>query len=557
MLAQLSIRDVAIIERLELELEPGLTVLTGETGAGKSILIDALALALGERAEAGVVRHGAARAEVTAAFALAPGAPAAKWLKAQELFGDGECLLRRVVEADKPSKAFINGRPVPVQQLRELGDLLVDIHGQHEHQSLLKREVQRDTLDAYTGLEDTAAQVAESHQALRALAERLETLKRQSADREARLELLRFQVRELEALNLKAEELPQLEEEHARLAHGAELLEGVQAVAQALYDDEEQALSRGLARAMTRLEALSRHDPKLAEFRALLNEAAIQVDEAAARLHQYLDALELDPQRLEQVERRMSSVHELSRKHRVKPEELPALAQRLRTELDDIENYDANLGKLEDEVKSARAAYLKLAKALSRGRQQAAGKLGQAVTQHMQELGMPGGTFEVSLTARPEGEESAHGLERVEFLVSANPGQPVKPLAKVASGGELSRISLALQVVLAGIGRIPTLIFDEVDVGVGGRVAEIVGQKLRALGKARQTLVITHLAQVAAQGDRHLQVSKTAGKAATRVDIRALSDAERVHEIARMMGGVEISKQTLAHAKDMLERASA
>ncbi len=557
MLAHLAIRDFAILDRLELDLEAGLTVLTGETGAGKSIVIDALALALGERAEAGVVRHGATRAEVTAAFALKPASPAARWLRQQDLFDDGECVLRRVIETDKPSRAFINGRPVPLQQLRELGDLLVDVHGQHEHQSLLKRDVQRDTLDVYAGLEETAATVTERHQALQSLTDRLAALTRQSADREARLELLRYQVRELDALGLKAEEIPQLEEEHARLAHGAELVEGVQAVAQLLYDDEEQALARGLARAMSRLEALSKHDPRLNEFQALLNEASIQIDEAAARLHQYLDGLDLDPQRLAQVESRMASVHELARKHRVPPEALPALAQQLRTELDDIENYDTNLGKLADDVQAARASYMKLARELSRKRQEAAGKLGKGVTQHMQELGMPGGKFEVALTPLPEGELSAHGLERVEFLVSANPGQPVKPLNKVASGGELSRVSLALQVVLAGLGRIPTLIFDEVDVGIGGRVAEIVGNKLRALGQSRQALVITHLAQVAAQGDRHLQVAKRNLKGATRVDVKPLSASERVDEIARMIGGVEISKQTLAHAKDMLERASA
>ncbi len=557
MLAHLAIRDVALIERLELGLDGGLTVLTGETGAGKSIVIDALTLALGERADAGIIRHGCARAEVTAAFELKPASPAARWLKAQELFDDGECVLRRTIETDKPSKAFINGRPVPVQQLRELGDLLVDIHGQHEHQSLLKRDTQRDMLDAYAGLEATTAQVAEQYHTLQSLTERLDTLQRQSADREARLELLRYQVRELEALNLQADEIPQLEEEHARLAHGAELIEGVQAVTQALYDDEEQALARGLARAIGRLDTLAKHDPRLGEIQALLNEAAIQIDEAGSRLHQYLDGLELDPQRLEQVERRMTSVHELARKHRVKPDELPDIARRLRTELDDIENYDTNLGKLEDDVKTARASYLRLAKTLSRERQQAAGKLAKAVTQHMQELGMPGGKFEIALQPLPEGELSAHGLERIEFLVSANPGQPVKPLNKVASGGELSRVSLALQVVLAGLGRIPTLIFDEVDVGVGGRVAEIVGHKLHALGKSRQTLVITHLAQVAAQGDQHLQVSKRSVKNATRVEIQALSENARVDEIARMIGGVEISKQTLAHAKDMLERASA
>ena len=557
MLTHLAIRDVALLDRLELELEPGLTVLTGETGAGKSIVIDALALALGERAEAGVIRLGCPRAEVTAAFALKPSSLAATWLKTQALDDDGECVLRRVVEADKPSRAFINGRPVPVQQLRELGDLLVDIHGQHEHQSLLRRDVQRDTLDAYAGLEEAASAVAESYHTLQALTERLEALKRQSADRAARLELLRYQVQELVALNFKAGEIPRLEEEHARLAHGAELIEGVQTVVQTLYDDEDQALARGLARAIGRLEALAKHDPQLNDIHALLAEASIQMDEAAARLHQYLDGLELDPQRLEQVERRMASVHELARKHRVPPEELPALAEKLRTELDDLENYDANLGKLEDEVKAVRAAYLKLAKELSWGRQQAAGRLGKAVTQHMQELGMPGGKFEIALQPLPEDELSAHGLERVEFLVSANPGQPVKPLTKVASGGELSRVSLALQVVLAGLGQIPALVFDEVDVGIGGRVAEIVGHKLRTLGKSRQALLVTHLAQVAAQGDRHLQVSKTVVKGATRVVIKALSDADRVNELARMMGGVEISKQTLAHAKDMLERASA
>ncbi|MEK7697416.1 MAG: DNA repair protein RecN, partial [Pseudomonadota bacterium] len=404
MLAHLAIRDVALIERLELGLDGGLTVLTGETGAGKSIVIDALTLALGERADAGIIRHGCARAEVTVAFELKPTSPAACWLKAQELFDDGECVLRRVIETDKPSKAFINGRPVPVQQLRELGDLLVDIHGQHEHQSLLKRDTQRDTLDAYAGLEATTAQVAEQYHTLQSLTERLDTLKRQSADREARLELLRYQVRELEALGLKADEIPQLEEEHARLAHGAELIEGVQAVTQSLYDDEEQALARGLARAIGRLDTLAKHDPRLGEIQSLLSEAAIQIDEAASRLHQYLDGLELDPQRLEQVERRMTSVHELARKHRVKPDELPGIARGLRTELDDIENYDTSLGKLEDEVKTARANYLKLAKTLSKERQQAAGKLGKAVTQHMQELGMPGGKFEVQLQPLPERE---------------------------------------------------------------------------------------------------------------------------------------------------------
>ncbi|HSD97437.1 MAG TPA: DNA repair protein RecN, partial [Sulfuricaulis sp.] len=478
-------------------------------------------------------------------------------LKEHDLFEDQECLLRRVVEADKPSRGFINGRPMPIQMLRELGEYLVDVHGQHEHQSLLRRDAQRQILDDFAGLEDSVLALAGQYREMQSLHERLESLKQQTADREARTELLRFQVRELDALGLAADEIPALEEEHARLANGAELIEGVQAVAQAVQEDEELAISRQLARALNRLETLAQYDSKLGEIVALLNEAAIQVDEAGGRLNHYLDSLELDPARLQTVERRLSTVHDLARKHKIKPEELPAVHARLRAELDDIENYDVNLGKLEENLATARAAYFKAAKDVSRRREAAAKKLARAVSDEMQELGMPGGKFEVTLTALAEGETSAQGLERVEFQVSANAGQPARPLAKVASGGELSRISLALQVVLAGTGRIPTMIFDEVDVGIGGRVAEVVGRKLRALGQARQVLCITHLAQVAAQGTQHVQVRKrTAGKTTT-AEAAPLDARERTLEIARMIGGVEISKQTLAHAKDMLSRASA
>jgi DNA repair protein RecN (Recombination protein N) len=557
MLTILHIRDFAIVRELELSFEPGFTVLTGETGAGKSILIDALALVLGDRADSDVIRHGCARAEISAGFALKPSHDAAKWLKEHDLFEDQECLLRRVVEADKPSRGFINGRPMPIQMLRELGEYLVDVHGQHEHQSLLRRDAQRQILDDFAGLEESVVTLCGHYREMQSLHERLESLKQQTADREARTELLRFQVRELDALGLTADEIPALEEEHARLANGAELIEGVQAVAQVVQEDEELAVSRQLARALNRLETLAQYDSKLGEIVALLNEAAIQVDEAGGRLNHYLDSLELDPARLQTVERRLSTVHDLARKHKIKPEELPAAHARLRAELDDIENYDVNLGKLEENLATARAAYFKAAKDISRRREAAAKKLARAVSDEMQELGMPGGKFEVTLTALPEGETSAQGLERVEFQVSANAGQPARPLAKVASGGELSRISLALQVVLAGIGRIPTMIFDEVDVGIGGRVAEVVGRKLRALGQARQVLCITHLAQVAAQGAQHVQVRKRTEGKTTTAEAAPLDARERTLEIARMIGGVEISKQTLAHAKDMLSRASA
>jgi DNA repair protein RecN (Recombination protein N) len=557
MLQQLHIRDFAIVHKLELEFGAGLTVVTGETGAGKSIIIDALALALGERAEAGVIRTGCTRAEVSAGFAVAPRHAAATWLKEHDLFGDEECVLRRVVETDKPSKGYINGRPVPIQMLREFGELLVDIHGQHEHQSLLKRDAQRQVLDDYAGLTDAVDRLGAHYRAQAALTERLETLRRESSDREARLELLRYQLRELEALNLAPDEMAQLEDEHARLAHGAQLLEGTQAAAQMIYDDEESSTTQQLAHAVSRLEALSAYDPRLGEIAALLNEAAIQVDEAASRLHHYLDSLELDPARLEWLDRRIGTAHDLARKHRVRPEELPAVRGRLATELGDIENFDTNLTKLEQELAAERTAYAKLAAEVSKSRRAAATKLAAAVSARMQDLGMPGGRFEIALTPLPESELTAHGLERTEFLVGANPGQPPKPLAKVASGGELSRISLALQVVTAAIGRIPTLIFDEVDVGVGGRVAEIVGQQLRALGKSRQVFCITHLAQVAALGEHHLSVAKHTEAKTTLAQVQTLDGRARVQEIARMLGGIEISKQTLAHAEDMLARATA
>jgi DNA repair protein RecN (Recombination protein N) len=555
MLTHLFVRDVAIVKSLELDLGAGLTVVTGETGAGKSIMIDALALALGERAEAGVIRHGAARAEVTASFAVKPKSDAARWLNDNELFDDGECVLRRVVEVDKPSRGFINGRPMPMQQLRELGELLVDIHGQHEHQSLLKRDAQRQIVDDYAGLSENVEKLGSHYAELKSLTERRDTLQRESADREARLDLLRYQVKELEALNLAADEWPQLEEEHARLAHGAQLLDGAQAVAQSIYDDDEHAVSAALGRAVTRLESLAQFDPKLGQIGALLNEAVIQVDEAASQLHQYLDGLELDPARLDWLDSRIGTATDLARKHRVKPEELPAVLDRLRTALADVEDFDVNLGKLEERIASERAAYLKLAGEVSKARKAAATKLAKAISERMQELGMPGGRFEVALTALPDGELSASGLERIEFLVSANPGQPPKPLTKVASGGELSRISLALQVVTAAVGRIPTLIFDEVDVGVGGRVAEIVGQQLRALGQNRQVLTITHLAQVAALGDYHFAVAKRTQGKETVTELHALSGKSRIEELARMIGGVTISQQTIAHAEDMLARA--
>jgi DNA repair protein RecN (Recombination protein N) len=556
MLSHLYIRDFTIVHELELTFEPGFTALTGETGAGKSILVDALALALGERADNTAIRHGCTRAEIVAGFALRPEQEAARWLNEHELFADQECVLRRVIDADKPSRGFINGRPVPIQMLRELGQYLVDIHGQHEHQSVLRRDGQRQILDDYAGVNQALAKLNLYYGELTTLASRLQALQRQSIDRDARLDLLRYQVRELEALGISTEELAQLEEEHSRLANGAELLEGLQKTAQTLYDDDQAAVSPVLASTLSRLEQLERYDGRLVELTALLRDASIQVDEAASRLHQYLDTLELDPQRLQAIDQRLASVHDLARKHKTRAEELPQVFERLANELHDLEEGDLNIERLQQRIETERQRYFEVAQQISAMRQQAAPTLAKSVTAQMQQLGMPGGRFAIQLEPLANGELSATGLERVEFLVSANPGQPLRALTKVASGGELSRISLALQVTAAQVARIPTLVFDEVDVGIGGRVAEIVGQQLRRLGTSREVLCITHLAQVAALGDQHLQVSKTNAGASTSATVRALAGRDRIDEIARMIGGIKISKKTLAHAQDMLARAT-
>lgn len=555
MLNHLYIKDFAIVHNLELELESGFTVLTGETGAGKSILIDALALALGERADKGSVRHGCKRAEVIAGFTLDDTPEAQAWLEQQELDDDGQCLLRRIVESEKTSKAYINGRPVPIQLQRELGELLVDIHGQHEHQSLMKRDAQRQILDDFAGINDDVRALTENYRAAKSLSDRLQRLRQESTDRSARIDLLQFQIQELEVLALEDNEIVQLEQEHERLANGAELLEGAQAAVHTLYDDD-QAISNVLSQLTAKLEHLGSHDKTLETIAGLLRDADIQLGEAASQLHQYIDGMELDPQRLQWLDQRIGAITDLARKHRVDAGQLPEVLQQLSQELTDIEDADSSLERLEQELQLARASYDTLADKVSKARNEAADNIAEQVSDNMQELGMPGGRFAVDLQQLDGELPGAQGRERIKFQVSANPGQPLKPMNKVASGGELSRISLALQVVLAGLGRIPSMIFDEVDVGIGGSVAEIVGTRLRDLGSRRQVLCITHLAQVAAQGHHHLQVSKNTTNNTTETMIIPLPAVERIKEIARMIGGVEISQQTLDHAEDMLSRAT-
>jgi DNA repair protein RecN (Recombination protein N) len=557
MISHLFIRNFAIVEQLELTLDSGLSVLTGETGAGKSILIDALSLALGDRANTGVIRQGAENAEVIANFDLPANHVASLWLNDQALDSDNECIVRRVIYQEKSSRAYINGKPVPVQQLKELGNLLVDIHGQHEHQSLLKHDTQRQILDDYAGIGEQVLALSVLYNDIRSLENRISTLQQESSDQQARIDLLKFQTNELEELALTTGEYKKLEEEHVRLANGAEILEGTQAAAYSLYENEETSVDQSLNTIIGKLENLARHDPALQPAVTLLNDGAIQIREAVELLTKYIDGLELDPQRLQWLDQRIGTAHDLARKHQIKPNELPARLEALTQELSDIENADISLEKLEAELNVNKKQYSTSANIITEKRTIAGKRLGEAVSKYMHELGMENGIFEIKLEPLAENEIGSKGLEKIKYLVSANPGQPVQPITKVASGGELSRISLALQVVIASIGRIPTMIFDEVDVGVGGRVAEIVGKLLRELGSTRQVICVTHLAQVAAQGNRHFQISKLSDSGSTQTRIEQLPGDDRVKEIARMIGGIEISKQTLDHAEDMLNRASA
>ncbi len=554
MLTHLQIRNFALVERIDLELHPGMTVLTGETGAGKSILLDALGLILGNRADTGMIRHGTAKAEIGAEFELGDRPEVWQWLEEHDLEEETGCQIRRVISVDGRSRGYINGRPVPLQLLRELGELLVEIHGQHEHQSLVRREFQRTLLDEYAGNTPLLTELSSLHHQWREQQERLEQLQQANQDREARAGLLSYQVRELEQLGLTSGEPAKLEQEYQRLTNANRLLEECQQTLDLLYDGEEISVASLLGQASQRLESLLAFDEQLNEVTELITNATIQVEEAAGALRHYLTRTELNPERLQWVDERLGILYELARKHHVRPDELPNLLSRLQLQLQELEEMDIRLEGLQKAIDNARKSYAMSAEKLSRARTRAAARLGEAVSRNMQQLGMKGGRFEVRLIPQEEETPSPLGKERVEFWVSANPGQPLKPLAKVASGGELSRISLAIQVITAQKASIPTLIFDEVDVGIGGGVAEIVGRQLRKLGNHCQILCVTHQPQVAALTHHHLRVSKehVGGQTVTR--IQPLDETQRVEELARMLGGVEITAQTLSHAREMIQR---
>jgi len=554
MLTQLRIRDFAIVEELELELAAGLTAVTGETGAGKSILVDAIGLLLGDRADSGVIRHGAERADLSALFDLDALPSARAWLAERDLDRDRECHLRRVVTSNGRSRNYINGVPQPAQALRELGERLVDIHGQHEHQSMLRRETQRQLLDDYAGHQALVAELDAHYQTWSRLRRELRELQQAASERDARLDILRYHLRELAALDLAEGEVAQLEGEQRRLANSSQLLDTGQRLLGWLTESDEDAIADRLGQSLRELDALSRLDARLAPVGEMLGAALIQVQEASGELRGYVQDLDLDPEHLTRVEQRLAAAHQLARKHRVTAEELPPLRARFEAERDRLEHSETRLEELQQAVRDARATYQSGADRLSEQRMAAARELSERVSAALAGLGMPGGRFGIVLERLDK--PTPAGLETVEFQVSANPGQPLRPLAKVASGGELSRISLAIQVIAARAARIPTLIFDEVDSGIGGGVAEVVGRQLRTLGGSRQVLCVTHLPQVAAQAHQQIKVEKQTDGETTHTQVLPLDGNERVTEIARMLGGLELTENTLVHAREMVEKAT-
>ncbi|OJW55755.1 MAG: DNA repair protein RecN [Thiobacillus sp. 65-1059] len=549
MLSHLSIRNYLLVESVELDFAPGLTVLTGETGAGKSILVDALALALGDRAEGGVVRQGAPRAEIAAEFAI-DGLPAlAAWLDEAGFAPDGDALiLRRVIDAGGRSRAFINGSAAPLAQLKEAADFLLDIHGQHAHHALLRPQAQREVLDAYAGAQPLAMTVNAAWHAWQAARRQRLDAETHGQARQIEREGLRLAVDELRALGDDLARWDDIQAEHARLAHVTTLLEGSHALIEGL-DEGEAAVAGQLGEMSARLDGMQAVDDSLKEVAALLNSASADLTEAVHALRRYAGNLNPDPERLAELDRRLADMHRLARKHRVQPDALAGLLEQFEMRLAALAAGD-DLDALQASEDAALARYQTDARQLGALRREAAAALSKQVTAAMDELALAGGRLDIVLA--PTGEPRAHGLEDVGFLVASHPGLPPGPLGKVASGGELSRISLAIQTALSGVAGVPTLIFDEVDVGIGGSVAEAVGRRLAKLGATRQVLVITHLPQVAARGSQHLRVARQANGGFVSSNIELLDAGARVEEIARMLGGLKITATTRQHAAEML-----
>ncbi|MGV6815665.1 MAG: DNA repair protein RecN [Thiotrichales bacterium] len=551
MLSHIQIRNFAIIESLDLDLSPGLTVITGETGAGKSIMIDAMGLVLGDRADSNTVRHGADKAEISLHIEL-QNPDIENWLAEHDLEADGECVLRRVITAEGRSRNYINGSSTTLAMMKQLGDQLVNIHGQHAHQHLMQGGHQRDLLDAYGGY---ASELDRLHQAFdqwQHAHQALEQARAAEGDRLARIDLLRFQLEELLDLDPGENEYPELERNLRRLSHADQLKQTSARALDQIRDAEQRSIIDEILGIERSLEAAQQLDDSFSEVCELISSARIQLEEAADSLSGLFDSFDIDPDELAMIEERYNRSNALAEKHHILPETLFQRLAEIREELRQLEAPESGIEALTNSLRAAAAEYDQAAATITRKRQTAAKKLNKIVSEAMQGLGMEGGSFKVEMTARDPGERHQHGAETICFLVATNPGQPFKPLSGVASGGELSRLSLAIELAATRKKNLPTLIFDEVDSGIGGAVAEVVGQQLRALGENSQVLCVTHLPQVAACGHQHLQVQKTKTKTSTHTRLESLSEEERMQEIARMLGGKTMTKQSLAHAEQML-----
>ncbi|MBS0211988.1 MAG: DNA repair protein RecN [Proteobacteria bacterium] len=558
MLRHLQLKNFAVVSEAALALDAGMTAISGETGAGKSLLVDALLLLTGARAEAQVVRHGAQRAEIEGEFGLDDVPVALDWLRANDLDDADDpdvCRLRRVIRADGGSRAWINGRAATLAQLGELGERLAEIHGQHEHQALLSRARQLDMLDAF-GRHGTLREQARRHAARwKEAARRIEAHGDPDAVAERQLELDR-QLQRFDRIDVEPAAVEALLQAHRRQTHAAQLLDGSARALTILTGEDGSSTDRALAQLRGELLRLAEHDPAYAQAAELADAAAIQLAEAASLIERARDGIDLDPERLRELEDGLSQLHALSRRHKAPLENLAAVRDALAAERDALRDADGVAERLQAERDAAAAAWRQSAAHLTQARTATALRLGDEVSASMAELGMAGGRLVVAIMPTAAADPSPSGSEQVEFLVSANPGQPPRPLRKVASGGELSRIALAIEVAALGMDATPTMVFDEVDTGIGGAVAEVVGRKLRALGEQRQVLCVTHLPQVAAQAHHHVRVSKGSDGTTTRSNVTLLDHAARVDEIARMLGGIEMTPETLAHAARMVSSGS-
>ncbi|WP_305405840.1 DNA repair protein RecN [Photobacterium leiognathi] len=552
MLAHMTISNFAIVKTLQFELKPGMTTITGETGAGKSIAIDALGLCLGDRAEASMVRPNEDKAEISAAFSLANNQAARRWLEDNDLMDGEECILRRVITKEGRSRGFINGSPVPASQQKALGQLLINIHGQHAHQQLMRPDYQQQMLDQYAGHHMLLDKTRETYQRWRQAHNELKRLTQSREENEAQKQLLQYQVKELDELALGEDEFTEIEEEHKRLSNSGELAVASQTALSALYDGDDGNALQLLQMACQQVCNLGEYDNNLNAIPQMLEEAIIQVQEASQELRSYLDNLDMDPHRLIYLEERLSKIMSMARKHYVMPNELYQKHQDLLKELENLDCSDERLEEMAENVEALRQKCLLAAEKLSKSRQRYAKELDQKISESMHTLSMEHGEFSINITSDPDRMLSPIGYDSINFLVSTNPGQPLQPLGKVASGGELSRISLAIQVITAQKVETPSLIFDEVDVGISGPTAAIVGKMLRTLGESTQVMCVTHLPQVAGCGHQQMFVAKKTSEGQTETNMRPLTEDDRVAELARLLGGSEITERTLANAKELL-----